>query len=221
MLLLNLSPLGAELLAAKRQLLPLALRGEQLQFTELAAASPYADGVSVLIQLDPVTPWKRNSQWPGLQLYEPQVTWTDELIDPLPLPAQELAELQQLVLGYGMVDDHEGVAVQSLTHRDLLVADVIDGLILNRRDESHARALAGICEPTAQRQLLARRRFGQGDCHAYAPAPPDSFVVGMTPAAQHHYHPEATGPELAANPLTTAGLLAVALVETVCRTWHA
>ncbi len=155
LLLLNLSPLGAQLLAATQQLLPLALRPEQLQTTELVAISPYAEGVSVMIQLDPVEPWKPNSLRPGVRLYTPQVSWVDELIDPLPLPVRELTALQELALGAGLIDDHEAVAVQSLSSAGLLVADVIDGLILNRRDAAHAQALAQVCEPETQRQLVA------------------------------------------------------------------
>lgn len=154
-----MSPLGAQILTATQKLLPLALRPEQLLFTELVALSTFTGAVSVLIQLDPIKPWQRNRQRPDVLLYDPQVSWVDELLDHLPLPAFELATLQELALGAGLVDDHEAVEVESLSSTGLLVSDVIEGLILNRRDAAHAKALAQACDPEVQHQLVTSYRL--------------------------------------------------------------
>lgn len=144
MLLLTLSPMGREIQNLTGRLQPVALTQQQVAETCLVFLDRQRGVIDEIAYLDETEPWV---PWQGSPegLYVPQIVWRDQLLDPPCLRDELLDYLQELVAGFGLIEDHEAVLVYNLEDPCGLISEVLDGISENRRDLAHMDLLDRAC----------------------------------------------------------------------------
>lgn len=105
---------------------------------------------STLVGLQPDKPWVKSHSVPHLELYEPQIAWTDEWVNPACLEAQAVNAIQELVVGVGQIEDHEAITISAMDDPYAMASEILDGLIEHRRDTRYMDTLGQLCTAEVQ-----------------------------------------------------------------------